>query len=214
MLLYKQLTKLTSGLSASFMRWLYLTVTVPKMMYGLDIWYSPLCLEPGKNRNSSSVKALKEFSKLQQIAALATTGALQLTPTDLLDAHAGLLPMDLLLKKICFRALTCICSLPPTNPVALQASKYHTHLAKRHITNIQYLLKLFQFDTLSLENIPATTKSPSYKLPIDIVITNSKEESLEDKSKDEANMSYTIFSLSSFHDFIPTFRSRSRLLII
>ena len=95
---------------------------------------------------------------------------------------------DLLLKKICYRALTCICSLPPTNPVALQALKFHTHPAKRHITNIQYLLKLYQFDTLSIENIPVMTKPPSYKLPIVIVITNSKEESLEDESKDEANI--------------------------
>ena len=121
-------------------------------------------------------------------AALATTGVLRTTPTDLLDAHAGLLPMDLLLKKICFRALTCICSLPQSNPVALQALKYHAHPAKRHITNIQHLLKLFQIDLLSLEDIPVTTKPPSYRLPIDIRIANSKEESLEDESKDEANI--------------------------
>ena len=120
--------------------------------------------------------------------ALATTGALCTTPTDLLDAHAGLLPMDLLLKKICFRALTHICSLPLTNPVALQVAKYHTCPVKRHITNIQYLLKLFWTDPLSMENIPAMTKPPSYKLPFDITIANSKEELLEDESKDNTNI--------------------------
>ena len=96
--------------------------------------------------------------------------------------------MDLLLKKICFRVLTHICSLPQSNPVALQALKYHACPAKRHITNIQHLLKLFQIDPLSLEDIPVTTKPPSYRLPIDIHIADSKEESIEDESKDEANI--------------------------
>ena len=163
------------GLSARFMRCLYLTVAVPKMTYSLDVWYTPLHRELGKIRNSGLVKALKELSKLQQIAALATMGALCTTPTDLLDTHAGLFHMDLLLKKICSRALTCLCSLPSTNPVALQVSKYHQHPAKKHITNIQHLLKLFQIDPLSLEDILAMTKPPSYRLPINIIIATEKK---------------------------------------
>ena len=142
------------------MKCLYLRVAVPKMMYGLDVWYTLPSREPGKKRNSGSVKALKELSKLQCTAALATMGALHTTPTDFLDAHAGLQPMDLLLKNICFRALTHLCSLPSTNPVASQVSKYHACLAKRHITNIQHLLKLFQIDPLSLEDIPVVMNPP------------------------------------------------------
>ena len=187
-LLYKWLMKPASGLSARFMKCLYLTVAVPKMTYGLDIWYTPPSREPGKKRSSGSVKALKELSKLQHTAALAMIGTLRTTPTDLLDAHAGLLPMDPLLKKICFRTLTHLCSLPPSNPVASQVSKYHARLAKRHITNIQHLLKLLQIDPLSLEDILVTTKPPSYRFPMDIMIADSKEDSLEDKSKDEANI--------------------------
>ena len=80
-LLYKWLMKPVSGLSASFMKHLYLTVAVPKMMYGLDMWYTLLSREPGKKRNSGSVKALKELSKLQHSAALATIGALHTTQT-------------------------------------------------------------------------------------------------------------------------------------
>ncbi|KAF8808247.1 hypothetical protein BYT27DRAFT_7027512, partial [Phlegmacium glaucopus] len=115
-------------------------------------------------------------------------GALRTTPTDLLDAHAGLLPIDLLLKKICHRALTRICSLSSINPVALQAVKYHERPVKRHITNIQHLLKLFGINPSTLEDIPAATKPPSYRLPIDITIASSKEESIEEESKDEANI--------------------------
>ena len=60
-LLYKRLTKPASGLSARFMKHLYLTVAVPKMTYGLDVWYTPPSREPGKKRSSGSVKALKEL---------------------------------------------------------------------------------------------------------------------------------------------------------
>lgn len=99
-LLYKRLTKQISGLSAKFMRRLYIMVAVPKMTYRLDIWYTPPYKELGKKRNTGSVKALREFSKLQRMATLAITEALHTAPTDLLDAHAGLLPADLMLKKI------------------------------------------------------------------------------------------------------------------
>jgi len=95
-LLFHHLTRPASGLSSRHMRQLYLAVAVPKMMYGLDTWYTLPSKEIGKKRSSGSVGALREFAKLQRIAALAINGALRSSPTDLLDAHAGLLPVDLL----------------------------------------------------------------------------------------------------------------------
>ncbi|KAF8815872.1 hypothetical protein BYT27DRAFT_7010237, partial [Phlegmacium glaucopus] len=115
-------------------------------------------------------------------------GAFHTTPTDVLDAHAGLLPMDLLLKKICHWALICICSLSPTNPVVIQAVNYHCRLARKHLTNIQHLLKLFRLDPTTIEDIPLAVKPPSYKLPIDTVIANSKEESIADELADRATI--------------------------
>ncbi|KAF8800974.1 hypothetical protein BYT27DRAFT_7027242, partial [Phlegmacium glaucopus] len=115
-------------------------------------------------------------------------GAFHTTPTDILDAHAGLLPMDLLLKKICHQALTCICSLSPTNPVVIRAINYYCRLARKHLMNIQHLLKLFRLDPTTIEDIPSAAKPPSYKLPIDTVIANSKEESLVDELADRATI--------------------------
>jgi len=150
-LLFKRLTKPASGLLAKFMRRLYITVAVPKMTYGLDAWYMPPYKEQGKRRNTGSVKALKDFGKLQRIATLAITGTLRTTSTNLLDAHVGLLPTNLLLKKICHRALTSICSLPSFNPVALQATRYFERPANRHLRNIQHLIKIFRIDPSTLE---------------------------------------------------------------
>jgi len=46
-LLFRRLTKPMLGLSARFMRRLYITVAVPKMTYGLDVWYMPPYKEQG-----------------------------------------------------------------------------------------------------------------------------------------------------------------------
>jgi hypothetical protein len=161
------------------MRRLYITVAIPKMTYGLDIWYTPLFKAVDRKKDSGSVRALREFGKLQRLATLAINGTLRLSPTDLLDAHAGLLPIDLLLKKICFRSLLWICTLPPSNPVSVQALKYYRKPAKTHHTNIQTLLTMFGVDPTSLEMVPAVTNSPAYELALEINIADSKEEAIE-----------------------------------
>jgi hypothetical protein len=97
-----------------------------------------------------------------------------------------LLPINLLLKKICFRSLLKICTLPPSNPVSVQALKYYRKPAKTHCTNIQTLLTMFGVDPTSLEMVPAVTNSLAYELPLEIDIADSKEEAIEQEAKDEA----------------------------
>ena len=52
MLLLRRLTRPSTGLSLKHMRQLYLVVAVPKMMYGLDVWYTPPSKETGKKKNT------------------------------------------------------------------------------------------------------------------------------------------------------------------
>lgn len=47
-------------------------------------------------------------------ATLAITGALRTTPMEMLDAHSGTLPMELALRKICFRSIIRLLTLPDT----------------------------------------------------------------------------------------------------
>jgi hypothetical protein len=123
-MLYRRLTKPSLGLSAKFMRRLYITVAILKMTYGLDVWYMPPHKPLCKKKNSGSIKALREFHKLQRVAMLAINGTLRTPPINLLDSHAGLLPADLLLKKICYRSMIQVCTLLPTNPFCNQVVKY------------------------------------------------------------------------------------------
>jgi hypothetical protein len=45
---------------------------------------------------------------------------------------------------------------------------------------------MFGVDPMSLETVPVVTNSPAYELPLDINITDSKEEAIKQEAKDEA----------------------------
>ena len=115
---------------------------------------------------------------------LAINGALRTTPTDLLDPHAGLLPMELLLKKICHRSAARICSLSPTNPVSKLAKKYASNPATRHVTSIQNHCDLFKLQPTKIEKILSIPKSNTPKYQVSPIQT--KDESTEYEKNDNS----------------------------
>ncbi|KAF4618845.1 hypothetical protein D9613_009693 [Agrocybe pediades] len=191
-LLFRRLTKQSTGVSAKLMRRLYLTVIIPKMTYGLDVWYTPPHKPEGKRRQIGSVKALKEFRKIQRLATLAITGAMRTTPNELLDSHAGLLPVDLLLKKICHRAIIRLSSLPQTNPAGQLATKYHIAPAKTHVTSIQKLIQLFQIQTHRVETInPKTEARNTTRNYLTTIAPNAKQAEREEREDQARAKVYT-----------------------
>lgn len=141
-LMFKRLAQPSKGISQKLMCKLYLDIAVPKMTYALDIWYDPLHLKDAAKKRTGSVRALKELTKIQRIAALAITGALRTIQNGFLDAHAGLLPLELTLDKICHRNVTCICMLPKDNqyPVLRLARHCATQIDQKHLTNLHVLI--------------------------------------------------------------------------
>lgn len=100
LLQFRWLIRASTGVRSKLMRQLYLAVALPKITYGLEVWYVPPSKPVGATRNTGSVGTLRELQKLQRIATLAITGGLRTTATDLIDAHAGVLPMELALLKV------------------------------------------------------------------------------------------------------------------
>ena len=117
LLQYRRLTRPTTGVKSKLMRQLYIAVALPKITYGLDIWYIPPTKPVGSTKNAGTVGALRNLQKAQRMASTAITGTLRSAPTDLLDAHAGLWPMELALMKACHRAMTRMLTLPDTHPL-------------------------------------------------------------------------------------------------
>jgi hypothetical protein len=93
---------------------LYLVVALSKITYRLDVWYISPFKPVGTTKNTGSVGALKALKKVQRMATLAITRALRTTPNDLLDSHAGILPIELVLSKVCFRSTVRLLTLQKT----------------------------------------------------------------------------------------------------
>jgi ribonuclease HI len=180
---FRRLTRPSMGISSKLMRQLYLAVALPKMTYGLEVWYTPPHKEQGTAKNSGSVSAL---GKAQRIATLAIAGALRTTPNDLLDAHVGVLPMEHALAKVCHRALMRLLSLPDPHPLRNLVHSARATKPRSHLGPIDHLLKVFkiggkQYETISPPKILPATR-PSFKISIE----QTRQKSISAEKKDKA----------------------------
>ena len=138
------------------------------------------------------------LQKVQQIAALAITGALRTSPNDYVDIHAGIFPIELALLKACHGAAVHALTLPSTNPIYQVVQNAKQNQPNKHPGPIDKLLKLFSLHNTKLETIyPAITLeklSPLHTLQTD----NSREASINSERLDKAD--FKIFSDGSGHD--------------
>ena len=195
---FRRLTRPTTGVKAKLMRQLYLAVALPKITYGIDIWYSPPTKPAGYTRNTGSAGALRNLQKIQRIAALAITGALRTSPNDYVDAHAGILPIELALLKACHSALVRVLTLPSTNPVQQIVERAKRRQPKKHQGPIDKLLKLCAPEESETETIYPAIALKSLSPRRIIIKDKSREESITSERADKAD--FKIFSDGSGQD--------------
>ena len=195
---YRRLTRPSTGVRAKLMRQLYLAVALPKITYGIDIWYTPPTKPAGYTKNTGSAGALRNLEKVQRIATLAITGTLRTSPNDYVDAHSGILPMKLALLKACHSALVRSLTLPSSNPVHQVVQVAKRNQPQKHSGPLDNLLKIFELRDTEIESIyPAITLkslSPRHRIEID----SSREESINSERIDDAD--YKVFTDGSGHD--------------
>ena len=171
------------------MQRLYLAIAVPKITYAADVWYMPPQKPEGRKKSTGSVFTLQELTKVQRIALLAITGGLRTTPTDILDTHADLLPMDLVLLKSCHQAFLCICALPETHPLHEIVGNLHNHPQCKHASAIQNLLQIFPtVNPHRIEPIAPTRWLPGYTKAFTTEIAPTRIESMVNKELDNAEI--------------------------
>ena len=194
---FRRLTKPSTGVKPKLMRQLYLAVALPKITYGIDVWYTPPTKPVGSTRNKGSVGALSNLQKAQRLATLAITGTLRSSPNDYVDIHASVLPMDLALLKACHNALVRSLTLPSTNPIHQVIRKAKRHPPTKHLGPLDNLLKLFSLANAKVETIhPAITikREKLYETKTD----NTREDSIANESLDDAD--FKVFSDGSGQD--------------
>lgn len=98
------------------------------------------------------------------------------------------MPIDLLLKKACHRALVHLISLPETNPALFLPVQYYIAPATRHKTSIQHLLNTFKINPLKLETIPPKMESPTTTRQYRVTIADNKENAYSQETNDQARV--------------------------
>jgi len=106
----------------------------------------------------------------------------------MLDAHARVLPANLMLERICHTATVRAATLPASHPTQAMVRGYHKTPAKTHLMPLQKLLECFKIKPQCFETIMPDPRPPTYKRVFTTTIAESKEESIKDEEKDEADI--------------------------
>ncbi|KAF5378264.1 hypothetical protein D9615_008696 [Tricholomella constricta] len=186
--MFRRLTRPSTGLSPDFMERLYVAVAIPKFAYAADIWYTPIHRKPGRSRNSGSVGPTRQLAKVQRPAVLAITGAMRSSPTDALELHARLLPVDLQLRKICHRAAMRIAALPAAHPLHKRIRWCAGHDVRRHRSPLHNLASLYHLNPDDIETINPVRQLPTYQRPFSTHIAETRQDSLDEDVANDAHI--------------------------
>lgn len=157
-----RLARPTFGLPHSHIRQLFQAVVVPKMEYGLPVWYTPVRQVEGSSRLKGSVGLARRLGKVQRVAALLITGAFKSTSSIALDYHAGLLPIDLRLNVAAFNAAARLASLPPSHPLHKPVTNCTHRYPHLHRSSLHELFNSFP-ELCNIETVDPGLWDPTFQ---------------------------------------------------
>ena len=172
-----RLTQPTWGITPKFTEWLFTSVALPRVLYVVDLWCTLVNNEHNGPKTVGSARAIKQFTSIQRVGALAITGGLRTSPTDALNTSTFLLPTSLTMEKWCFRVIVRMATLPRDHLLHKPVNWKRTHLTKRHHGPLQILANTLSTDAKKMEKILSTGQNPSKtgELPFRIRIPANKE---------------------------------------
>lgn len=175
---FRRLTKLTKGTSTKHMRRFYLAVAVPKMLYAADVFLAPAV------SGTRGVKGIiKKLTRVQREAAIAVTGALRTTASDVLDAHANFLPFDLLVEKVIVRAGTRLATIPDSHVLHKPIQRAAKRNVKKHRSPLHDILHGSDIDPNTHEKIKPSIWGPKWTSTHEIEIETSRETAVQNTDK-------------------------------
>jgi hypothetical protein len=125
------------------------------MFYGDSIWLTPMTRSlVGGLKSKGSVGAATKLNRVQRMASIHITGAMRTTAQDVLNVHADLCPIDLLIDKHCYREALRLSTIPSTHPLhthirSAAKRKPHRHPSPLHMIFHMYKLKLERIETIA-----------------------------------------------------------------
>jgi hypothetical protein len=187
--LFKRIARNRSGLSSPLLRRLYRAVAIPKITYAADVWFTPIHLPPGAKRRLGSVGAANRLTRVQRQAAIAITGCFRTTATDYAEAHANLMPIDLVLKDLCLRAITRMVSLSDEHhPLTKVVRHSLKRLVKHHPSPIHILAKISGLQLGEIAPPPQLSLEVIKKTLFRTTVAKTRELSIEAERNDDARI--------------------------
>jgi ribonuclease HI len=169
-------------------------------LYGIDVWCTPLHGKNARGGKKGSVNTIKKLTSTQRAGALAVTGGFRTSPTDSLDAHSALLPIDLRIEKTCHNAITRLATLPREHPLHAPVKRSAKGRVKRHRSPLHTLTSIFGINPSNIEKIPPVRVHPRTRglQAVHIDIPPSKD----DSKRADANAveKIKVYSDGSAHD--------------
>ncbi|KAJ7173825.1 hypothetical protein C8R46DRAFT_824225, partial [Mycena filopes] len=171
---FRRLAKVSGGMSATNMRRLWIAIGIPRILYGAEIFLAPIHQrERGKNRKRDGRAIVKKLTSIQLRAARLIVGGMVLSPGDLLDAHADLLPMHLAIDRQLQKA--------PTHPLHAAVSNVERYgHVKKHPSPLHLLMNSYvDVQQNKVEEIPAVRKKAGWRARVEVRVAASKDEAKE-----------------------------------
>lgn len=183
----KRISKTVKGMQGVYSRRLYLSVCVPRMLYGASVWLNPVRGAPN-TRTRGSAGAAATLARVQRTAALHIAGGMRTSPTDLLNPHADLLPMELLIDKWCHREALRLASLLATHPLYRSILNASKRLPKRLPSPMHNILNAYHIRPQEMEKIQAYRHNTRWHSHYTIHIADSKEAAIEAEARDRSEV--------------------------
>ena len=138
------LARPAAGISPRQMCQLYQAVAIPSFTYAADVWFTLIFKEPDTGKSSGSVGVARKLSSVQRMAMTAIMGALRTSASDVLEVHANLLPVELLLHRACHQATLRLATLPEPHPLSKPVRQSTWWFLKRHRSPLHHLFHAFE----------------------------------------------------------------------
>jgi ribonuclease HI len=171
------------------MRWLYLAVAVPRMLYAADVFLTPQTRDHGNRLAQKSGRVvIKKLSAVQRRAAINVTGGMSTTANDALDVLADLLPFHLLIEKHRFQAALHLATLPKSHPLHKPVANTASRYIKKQPTPLHYMMHEYKLHPEKIETIEATRQPNKWTPGFALRIADTKDMAEEEDRQDRADI--------------------------
>jgi ribonuclease HI len=185
-------------------------VCIPKMLYAAELWARPACRERTANqvtRRPLDRIPAGRMAKMQSVlrrALVAAVGAMRGTPTDIIEAHLNVLPIDLHLENVRHRALMRLISLPQTHPLHQLVRDARDHPRNNHESALHALTRRYRTRPDLMEEIMVVRQPPYWRPTFEVTkpgrMKKGREEAAADDEARTAAGETRVYSDGSAHD--------------